>query len=135
MTVMESIIAFLGQYEDEEIKVDKLDSSTASYTLMKAPQEEVETYISGLEIHKEHYQLMARLDSQSEAERIENQAWGQGITEWIRKKNLAGEYPALDGYRCTGIGVSSPFYMGVTENKSAVYQMTVYIQYEGNPFE
>lgn len=132
MTVVESIIQFLGMYEIESrIGVDKLESQTASYSLMKAPQENVQRFISGMEIHTDYYQLMARLDSLSESERIENNAWGQGIAEWIRKKDDAGEYPVLDGYRCTGIGVSTPFYMEVTDNTSAIYQMTISIKYEG----
>lgn len=130
MTVIESIIQFLGTYEKEKrIGVDKLESRTVSYSLMKAPKEEVQHFISGMEVHTEYYQLMARLDAASETERIANNAWGQEITEWIRQKNDSGEYPAPDGYRCTGIGVSTPFYMGVTDNSSAIYQMTISVEY------
>lgn len=129
MTVIESIIRFLGDYEKERIGVDKLESRAVSYSLMKAPKEEVETYISGTEVHTGFYQLMARLDTLSESERVANNAWGQGITEWIRQKDDRGEYPALDGYRCTGIGVSTPFYMGMADESSAVYQMTIEIKY------
>lgn len=131
MTVVESIIQFLGKYETENrIGVDKLESQTVSYSLMKAPQENVQYYISGTEIHTDYYQLMARLDAKSEAERIANNAWGQGLTEWIRKKSILEDYPELEGYRCMDIGVSTPFYMGMTDNSSAVYQMTVFIKYE-----
>ena len=130
MTVIESIIQFLGMYETESrIGIDKLESQTASYSLMKAPQENVQHFISGMEVHTDYYQLMARLDAQSEQERIANNAWGQGITEWIRQKDEAKQYPALDGYRCTGISVSTPFYMGMTDKSGAVYQMTIAIEY------
>ena len=130
MTVIERIIQFLGMYETESrIGVDKLESQTASYSLMKAPQENVQHFISGMEVHTDYYQLMARLDAQSEQERIANNAWGQGITEWIRQKDEAKQYPALDGYRCTGISVSTPFYMGMTDKSSAIYQMTIAIEY------
>lgn len=79
MTVIESIIQFLGMYEIESrIGIDKLESQTASYSLMKAPQENVQHFISGMEIHTDYYQLMARLDAQSEQERIANNAWGTG---------------------------------------------------------
>lgn len=130
MTVIESIIQFLGMYEIESrIGIDKLESQTASYSLMKAPQENVQHFISGMEIHTDYYQLMARLDAQSEQERIANNAWGQGITEWINRKDKEKQYPVLDGYRCTGISVSTPFYMRVTDISSAVYQMTIAIEY------
>ncbi|MCI6710167.1 MULTISPECIES: hypothetical protein [Eisenbergiella] len=130
MTVIESIIQFLGMYERENrIGVDKLESQAASYSLMKAPQENVQRFISGMEIHTDYYQLMARLDAQSEQERIANNAWGQGITEWIGQKNEAKQFPVLDGYRCTGISVSTPFYMGMTDKAGAVYQMTIAIEY------
>lgn len=113
MTVIESIIQFLGMYEIESrIGIDKLESQTASYSLMKAPQENVQHFISGMEIHTDYYQLMARLDAQSEQERIANNAWGQGITEWINRKDKEKQYPVLDGYRCTGISVSTPFLHG-----------------------
>lgn len=130
MTVIESIIQFLGIYDKEsQIGIDKLGSQTVSYSLMKAPQEEIHHFISGTEVHTDYYQLMARLDALSESERIENNAWGQGITEWIREKDAAGEYPVLDGFRCTGIGVSTPLYIEVTDNTSAIYQMTISINY------
>lgn len=131
MTVIESIIQFLQLYEMERrISVDKLESQTVAYSLMKAPQENIQHYISGTEVHTDYYQLMARLDAMSETERIANNAWGQGITEWIRQKSDKEEYPKLDGYRCVDIGVSTPFFMGMTDNSSAVYQMTVFIKYE-----
>lgn len=131
MTVIESIISFLQDYDQEaKIGIDKLESQTVSYSLMKAPQENVERFISGTEIHTDHYQLMARMDAVSEAERISNNAWGQGIAEWICQKSNAGVYPELEGYRCTDIGISTPFFMGSTpDNSSAVYQMTFFIKY------
>lgn len=129
MTIIESIVQFLNQYEKEKIGVDKLGSSTMSYSLMKEPQENVQRFISGLEVHTDYYQLAARRDAASEADRIANNAWGQGIAEWISQREQAGEYSALDGYVCTGIGISTPFYFGASDNGSAVYQVTIKIEY------
>ena len=129
MTIIESIVQFLNQYEKEKIGVDKLGSSTMSYSLMKEPQEKVQRFISGLEVHTDYYQLAARRDAASEADRIANNAWGQGIAEWISQREQAGEYPALDGYVCTGIGISTPFYFGASDNGSAVSQVTIKIEY------
>ena len=129
MTIIESIVQFLNQYEKEKIGVDKLGSSTMSYSLMKEPQENVQRFISGLEVHTDYYQLAARRDAASEADRIANNAWGQGIAEWISQREQAGEYPALDGYVCIGIGISTPFYFGASDNGSAVYQVTIKIEY------
>ena len=56
MTIIESIVQFLNQYEKEKIGVDKLGSSTMSYSLMKEPQENVQRFISGLEVHTDYYQ-------------------------------------------------------------------------------
>ena len=86
MTIIESIVQFLNQYEKEKIGVDKLGSSTMSYSLMKEPQENVQRFISGLEVHTDYYQLAARRDAASEEDRIANNAWGQGIAEWISQK-------------------------------------------------
>ena len=99
MTIIESIVQFLNQYEKEKIGVDKLGSSTMSYSLMKEPQENVQRFISGLEVHTDYYQLAARRDAASEADRIANNAWGQGIAEWISQREQAGEYPALCMHR------------------------------------
>ena len=129
MTIIESIVQFLNQYEKEKIGVDKLGSSTMSYSLMKEPQENVQRFISGLEVHTDYYQLAARRDAASEEDRIANNAWGQGIAEWISQKEQAGEYPALDGYVSTVIGISKPFYFGASNNGSAVYQVTIKIEY------
>lgn len=131
MTVIESIISFLQGYDQEvRIGIDRLESQTVSYSLMKAPQENVERFVSGTEVHTDHYQLMARMDAVSEAERIKNNAWGQDIAEWIYQRSSRGEYPELNGYKCTDFGVSTPFFMGSTpDNASAVYQMTVFVKY------
>ena len=64
MTIIESIVQFLNQYEKEKIGVDKLGSSTMSYSLMKEPQENVQRFISGLEVHTDYYQLAARRDAE-----------------------------------------------------------------------
>ena len=89
MTIIESIVQFLGQYEADRIGVEKLTSQSTAYSLMKAPQEHVEKFISGLEIHTDYYELMVRRDATSEAERISNNAWGQGIAEWISPEKSA----------------------------------------------
>lgn len=97
LPAIRSIIQFLGQYEADRIGVEKLTSQSTAYSLMKAPQEHVEKFISGLEIHTDYYELVVRRDATSEAERISNNAWGQGIAEWISRKERTGDYPVLDG--------------------------------------
>lgn len=129
MTIIESIIQFLGQYEADQIGVEKLGSKSTAYSLTKAPQEHVEKFISGLEIHTDYYELMARRDATSVTERIANHAWGQGIAEWIAQKERTGDYPALDGYVCTGLGISTPFALTSADSSSAIYQMTIKIIY------
>ena len=78
MTIIESVIQFLGQYEADRIGVEKLASQSTAYSLMKAPQEHVEKFISGMEIHTDYYELMARRDATSEAERLANHGVGAG---------------------------------------------------------
>ena len=129
MTIIESIVQFLGQYEADRIGVEKLTSQSTAYSLMKAPQEHVEKFISGLEIHTDYYELMVRRHATSEAERISNNAWGQGIAEWISRKERTGDYPVLDGYVCTGLGISTPFALTSADSNSAVYQMTIKVVY------
>lgn len=137
MTISESIIIWLKRFEAEgmekikSIDTDALQSVSASYGLMKAPQENVKKYLSGREVHSDYYQFMARLDSGTNGDRIDNQAWFEGLTKWVSEKSREKDFPVLrEGLHCTGISIASPFYMGSGDNNTAVYQMTISITYQ-----
>lgn len=137
MTVSESVIQWLKRFGIEglekikDIDTDALKATVASYGLMKAPQENVKCYMSGKKIHTDYYQFSARLDSGTDTDRTDNQAWLDALAEWIAERNREKDFPVLrEGLTCTGISVTSPFYMGKSDSMSAIYQLTIAIRYE-----
>lgn len=137
MTISQSIIAWLKRFEAEgldrikSVDTDALKAVSASYGLMKAPEENIKKYLSGKEVHTEYYQFAARLDAQENNDRIDNQAWFEGLTDWVRDRDKNKDFPALEaGLSCQGISIKSPFYMGKSDNHTAIYQMAIAIKYE-----
>lgn len=132
MTISESTITWLKQFRDVKgVDTDALAAVSASYGLIKAPTENVKRYLSGKELHTDYYQFAARLDTSINTDRIDNQAWFESLTGWVSERNRSKDYPVLrDGLKCTGISITSPFFMGRSDNNTAVYQMTISIKYE-----
>lgn len=136
MTVSESIIEWLKQFNPAEYwRMKKIDtelqsSSVDSYSLVKEPVQNVKAYLSGRKIYTDHYTIQARLSSQGEEDRIDNNGFGEALENWVRKKDISEEYPIIQDAKVKGIGITTPFYVGRTENNSFVYQMTIAIKYE-----
>lgn len=131
MTVSGRIIEWLKKFDPKEMKHIDTDlmRGTVDYVLVKEPTVNVKRFISGAEIHKEYYQIRARLDTQTNTDCEENGAWLETLTDWIDRQNREKVFPALDGVTVQKIGVSSPFYMGKNEQNKSLYQMTIFIEY------
>lgn len=136
MTVSEAIIEWLRGFNPEEYgKMKQIDTELQSakvdtYSLAKAPVQNVTTFLSGAKKYTDHYTFNARLSSQSNADRIENNGYGEALENWVREKDDAGEFPALPNATVQSIGITTPFYAGRTEDNSFIYQMTIEIVYE-----
>ena len=119
MTVSGRIIEWLKKFDPKEMKHIDTDlmRGTVDYVLVKEPTVNVKRFISGAEIHKEYYQIRARMDTQTNTDCVENGVWLEALTDWIDRQNREK------------IGVSSPFYMGKNEQNKALYQMTIFIEY------
>lgn len=136
MTVSESIINWLYGFNSEEfwsmpkIDTDLQGAKVDSFSLIKEPVQNVKSYVSGRKVYTEHYMIRARLSSNLDIERIENLGFGEVLEEYVKAKNLAEEYPNIPDAKVRSIGVTTPFYLGVTENNNSIYQMTIAIQYE-----
>lgn len=136
MTVIQSIIAWLGEFRQEEnwnmkkINTDMLPAKVKTYSVAKEPIINKKTAISGKVTATEHYTLMARLDSQEDCDRVANMEWGTDLEAWIEEKNRQKEWPEMKGARVRSITVTTPFYMGETETSESVYQLTISITYE-----
>ncbi len=136
MTVSEAIISWLKEFQPSDawpmkkINTDLMHTDV-DYALVKEPIRNVKTYISGTKIITEHYQIVARLDVCSDRDSVENGAWFEKLTDWIEERNQNQVFPKLqEGLEVQDIGVSSPFYMGMTKDRKAIYQMTIFIRYK-----
>lgn len=134
MTVSESIIQWLRTFDlDAYRKLTQIDTDLmhgdVDYALVKEPVIIVKRWLSGAEVHKDHYQIRARLDTMTNDDCIENGAWLEALTDWIHQQDNDGNYPVLERAEVRQIGVSTPFYMGATSDGKAIYQMTIYIEY------
>lgn len=132
MTVSGAIIAWLKTFNPTEYwKMHKINTDVmhgnVDYALVKEPVRNVKKFISGTEIITEHYQLRARLDSVNDNDSVDNNAWLEALTEWVEQQNKARMYPDVSGTQ--EIGIASPYYLGRSEDKKALYQLTIFIRY------
>lgn len=135
MTIVESLIKWLMEFNEdgkrmERIDVDRQSAEVESYSLIKEPTVNSTKNVLGEETVTAHYTLMARLADQTNTDRIENNAFGEAMEEWIEEKNDRGEYPTLTKGNVVEVRVTTPFFVGRTETNNSVYQMTVALKYE-----
>lgn len=134
MTVSEAVINWLKEFNPEELwKMQKINTDMmhhdVDYVLIKEPVKNVKKFISGTRVVTEHYQFGARLDSFNDNDSVENEAWMEALTAWIEKRDWNRDYPKLQCGTVQEIGVSTPFFLGRSEDKKAVYQLTIFIRY------
>lgn len=133
MTVSGALIKWLKEFNPTEYwMMNKINTDVmhgdVDYALVKEPIRNVKNFISGTQIITEHYQLRARLDSINDNDSVDNGAWLEALTNWIDKRNQEKVYPEVESGAVQEIGISSPFYMGRSEDKKAIYQLTIFIR-------
>jgi len=134
MTVSGAVIRWLKEFDLEEYwRINNINTDVmhndVDYVLVKTPIQNIKKYLSGTKIITDHYQLRARLDSVSDSDSIDNNTWLEALTDWIEKRNTEKDYPQLESGEAQEIGISAPFFMGVSEDKKAIYQLTIFIKY------
>ena len=129
MTVSESIITWLREFKPKKIDTDIQRAGTGKYSLAKEPVQNVKSYLSGKKEYTDHYTFRACMPNQENAECIDNNAFGEKLTEWVNEQNRCGNYPVLQDAIVKEIKITTPFYMGVTSENDSVYQMTIAIKY------
>ena len=135
MTISQGIIKWLETFELDEqrgikgISTDIQPAKVNSYSLVKEPIINKKTYITGTVRATAHYTLMARLDSQTDAERVGNNMWGELLEEWVEDKNKKKELPVIEDVTVQSVAVTTPFYLGESEAHESVYQLTISITY------
>ena len=133
MTVSQAVINWLLTFDSEYGKMTGIDTdiikgTTASYALVKEPvQNKIEDILGNVKC-TDYYQLAARLDSQVNSDRIDNVAFLEALTEWIREKDKAKDYPVIE-QGVEKIEVTTPFYLGKTDGDNSIYQLTIAIKY------
>jgi hypothetical protein len=135
MTISEALIKWLMEFNEdgkrmEKIDVDRQSAEVESYSLIKEPVINSTKNVLGEETVTAHYTLMARLANNTNADRIENNAFGEAMETWIEEKNDRMEYPEIPKGKVTEVRVTTPFFVGKTEKNNSVYQMTVALRYE-----
>lgn len=135
MTVSESIIEWLRTFDPKEywkmknIDTDIQNAKVDTYSLVKEPVQNVKCYMSGKKLYTEHYMIQARMSSNCNADRIDNNGFGEALESWVREQNAAGNFPSIDKAIVRDIYVTTPFYMGKTETNNSIYQMTIAVKY------
>ena len=129
MTVTESIIKWLQGYEKSSIQADILRPGSIKYALAKEPIQNVKSYLSGKKEYTNHYTFMARLPSANKEECIDNTDFGEKLEEWVKEKNRNEEYPEIESVVVKSIRITTPFYIGITQEQDSIYQMTIAIKY------
>lgn len=126
MTVSESIITWLREFKLKKIDTDIQRAGTGRYSLAKEPVQNVKSYLSGKKEYTDHYTFRACMPN---AECIDNNVFGEELTEWVNEQNRLGNYPVLQDATVKEIRITTPFFMGATSENDSVYQMTIAIKY------
>lgn len=95
MTVVEAIVKWLKEARINKISTDALPGQSVAYGIAKAPTQNVKTFVSGRKIYTDYYDFLARLDSKTDAERVNNHKFMEGLSEWIYEQNVQELYPEL----------------------------------------
>lgn len=135
MTVSEAIIAWLKTFHPADywkmknIDTDLQSAEVDTYSLVKEPVQNVKSYLSGKKVYTNHYMIQARLSSQCNSDRIENNGFGEALEAFVTEQNQKKVYPVIPDAQVQKISTTTPFYMGKTGTDNSVYQMTISIQY------
>ncbi len=129
MTVTESIITWLQGFQTGKIDADILRPGSIKYALVKEPIQNVKSYLSGKKEYTDHYTFMARLPSVNSEECTENTQFGENLESWVNKQDKESIYPEIEDAVVKSISITTPFYLGTTQEQDSIYQMTIAIKY------
>ena len=136
MTVSEAIISWLQTFSSGEshnmnqIDADLQGSLVETYSLARAPTRTIREYLSGKKVYTDQYMFQALLSVQTNEERKSNREFGEALEQWIKEKDMAGEFPTVPEATVLSVRVAVPFCVDKTEEDSPIYQMTIEIKYE-----
>lgn len=86
MTVVEAIVKWLKEARINKISTDSLPGQSVAYGIAKAPTQNVKTFVSGRRIYTDYYDFLARLDSKTDAERVNNHnSWRNCLSGYMSR--------------------------------------------------
>lgn len=131
MTVSDAIIKWLLTYdkEVESINTDMVSASTASFALTKEPIVNEKHYLSGKVEKTAYYQFTARLDTQTNADRRDNDTWLENLEKWVRNNKKQGKMPKIPNAEVKDVFVSTSYYLGQTAEDTSLYSLTIGIKF------
>lgn len=135
MTIPESIIEWLKGFQSESeqkmkrIDIDILRAGSIKYALVKEPIQNIKAYITGKKEYTDYYTFTACLPSVNSEECNDNTRFGEALAEWVREKNKKEEYPEIVDAVVKDMSITTPFYLGITQEQNSIYQMTIAIKY------
>lgn len=127
MTISQSLIEWLKEYNPIAIDTDRQSDKSMTYALAKEPIVNIKRYLSGKREVSENYLFTARLESQMNTDRIDNGAWFEGLERWVEEQYNLGNLPNVEGVR--KVSVTSSFYVGMADAHTSVYQVGLEIIY------
>lgn len=133
MTVSKAIAKWLEGYEMKPVKVstDQVGEGADSIGIFKSPNREKREYNDESYQITEYYQLFVVREGQENREREENDEWLENFAYWVDDCQYKQNFPELDQNReCQDIWISStPYMFEARENNTALYQISLGIQY------
>lgn len=135
MTVSGAVINWLKTFDPQESGAMKridtdLMHGNVDYALVKEPVRNVKKSVTGDQTITEHYTLQARLPTITNTDSVESSEFMEELEQWVEECEDRKEYPDIPNATVTAIAITTPFYVGSTEQDNSIYQMTISIVYE-----
>lgn len=134
MTVSQALVTWLYTQGTisiaDNIDTDQLAASASAYGLYKSPQVDIKQFINGDRDITAHYQFLVRQRSIQDTSRQNNQQWLENLERWVFEQNKARNLPALGSNRtCNSVRIANSFFAQETDEREAVYQLVIAINY------
>ena len=130
MTISKYIANLLNLNKEISIETNHIKDGSDKYGLFKSPSRDKRESIDGSYEITEHYQFMARQNTNSESERKEADEWLEDLAYWADDLGYVYEFPKLDGNRrVKSFSITGNPYPMEADGKETLYQMALSITY------
>lgn len=131
MTISKYIADLLELNKEISIETNHIKDGSDKYGLFKSPSRDVKELIDGSCEITEHYQFVARQETNSESERKETDEWLEDLAYWADDLGHIYKFPEIDGNRrVTGFSITGNPYPMEADSRETLYQMALSITYE-----